>query len=424
MRCEYKRAEAGRIPEDWQHTTVGRLVDDDILEAPLDGNHGELHPTTSDFVSSGIPFVMANNVVRGTVDLVKCAFITKTRADSLRKGFAIEGDVLLTHKATIGNTAVLGPLASEYIMLTPQVTYYRVRDRKRLSNSYLRHCFDGAAFQGALHAMSGGGTRAYIGIVSQRQLPLVLPSTLREQEAIADVLNDANALIESLEKLLAKKRHIKQGTMQDLLTSRGRLPGFEDEWVVRELGQVADIRSGGTPNTKQPTFWDGEIPWCTPTDITALGSRKYLHETERRITQEGLRTSAGEMIPAQSIVMTSRATIGACAINAVPVSTNQGFKNFVPFEGVDSEFLYYLLSIQKAAFVSLCGGSTFLEIGKAQLAVFAIRLPSTKMEQTAIATILSDMDAEIAALEAKLAKTRQVKEGMMQELLTGRIRLV
>jgi type I restriction enzyme S subunit len=88
------------------------------------------------------------------------------------------------------------------------------------------------------------------------------------------------------------------------------------------------------------------------------------------------------------------------------------------------EFLYYLLLTQKQGFISLCGGSTFLEIGKTQLVAYEVRLPETRSEQTAIAAILSDMDAEIAALEAKLAKTRQLKQGMMQELLTGRIRLV
>ena len=130
------------------------------------------------------------------------------------------------------------------------------------------------------------------------------------------------------------------------------------------------------------------------------------------------------MIPANSIVMTSRATIGECAINKAPVSTNQGFKNFTPFEHVNVEFLYYLLLTKKQAFISLCGGSTFLEIGKTQLTKFEVRLPATKDEQTVIAQILSDMDAEIAALEEKLAKAKDIKQGMMQELLTGRIRLV
>jgi type I restriction enzyme S subunit len=264
---------------------------------------------------------------------------------------------------------------------------------------------------------------AHLGSGRLASLKMPLPAP-QEQAAIADALSDADALIESLEQLLAKKRHTKQGAMQELLTGKKRLPGFSGKWEVKQLEELADIRSGGTPSTTQPRFWDGDIPWCTPTDITALDGFKYLSDTNRRISDQGLKASSAEMIPANSIVMTSRATIGECAINRVPVSTNQGFKNFVPFENVDAEFLYYLLHMQKQGFISLCGGSTFLEIGKTQLVKYEVRLPSTKPEQTAIAAVLSDMDTEIATLETKLTKARQLKTGMMQELLTGRIRLI
>ena len=212
--------------------------------------------------------------------------------------------------------------------------------------------------------------------------------------------------------------------MQQLLTGQTRLPGFHGEWEVKRLDALADIRSGGTPSTVELRFWDGDIPWCTPTDITALNGHKYLGETARMITQLGLKASSAEMIPAHSVVMTSRATIGECAINAGPVSTNQGFKNFVPFATTDVDFLYYLLGTQKQGFISLCGGSTFLEIGKTQLVAYQVRLPATKAEQTAIASVLTEMDAELAALTQRREKTRALKQAMMQELLTGRTRLV
>ena len=255
--------------------------------------------------------------------------------------------------------------------------------------------------------------------------PLIFPLPgINEQRAIATALSEVDALIAKLDQLIAKKRDLKQAAMQQLFTGKKRLPGFGGEWAVRRLDELADIRSGGTPSTSVPQFWNGNIPWCTPTDITALDGHKYLSNASRMITPHGLKSSSAEMIPAHSIVMTSRATIGECAINTVPVSTNQGFKNFVPFEATDVGFLYYLLTTQKSGFIGLCSGSTFLEIGKAQLATYQIRLPATKVEQTAIATILSDMDAEIAALEARRDKTRALKQGMMQELLTGRIRLL
>ncbi len=190
-----------------------------------------------------------------------------------------------------------------------------------------------------------------------------------------------------------------------------------EDWDVKKLGEIADIRSGGTPSTNQQQFWDGDVFWCTPTDITALNGHKYLRDTSRKITQIGLKNSSAEMIPANSIVMTPRATIGECAINTVPVSTNQGFKNLVPFDYVDAEFLYYLLLTQKRGFIGLCAGSTFLEIGKVQLNAFEIQLPITKAEQTAIAAVHSDIDALIQSLEKLIANKRRIKKGGMQGLL-------
>jgi type I restriction enzyme S subunit len=247
---------------------------------------------------------------------------------------------------------------------------------------------------------------------------------LPEQRAIAEVLSDVDALIAALDRLIAKKRAIKQGAMQQLLTGKTRLPGFSGTWDVKRLDTVAEICNGGTPSTNQPEYWDGETMWCTPTDVTALEGFKYLSKTTRTITPLGLGASSAELIPAHSIVMTSRATIGECAINTVPVATNQGFKSFVPFDDIDVEFLYYLLRTKKHDFLSMCSGSTFPEISKSEVAAFEIEIPANKKEQSAIAIVLSDMDAEIAALEARRDKTRAIKRGMMQELLTGRIRLV
>lgn len=256
------------------------------------------------------------------------------------------------------------------------------------------------------------------------KFPFLCPDDPKEQEAIAEALSDADALIEGLERLIAKKRHIKQGAMQDLLTAKRRLPGFSGEWVERTLPELAEIRSGGTPSTTNLEMWDGDIAWCTPTDITALKGSRFLSETSRCITELGLRKSAAELLPVGTIVMTSRATIGECAIATVPMSTNQGFKNFISRTETDRDFLFYLLSAQKTGFIELCSGSTFLEIGMSQLRKYFVRTPTDIAEQSAIAAVLNDMDAEIQALETRLEKARQVKEGMMQNLLTGRNRLV
>lgn len=269
-----------------------------------------------------------------------------------------------------------------------------------------------------------GSALQEVPIATLRSFKIALPPTIEEQDAIAKALLDADALIDSLEQLLTKKRQIKQGAMQELLTGKRRLPGFSGTWADCSLLELADIRSGGTPSTRQPEFWDGDIPWCTPTDITSLAGAKYIAATERSISEKGQKASAAETLPVGTVVMTSRATIGECAIASVPITTNQGFKNFVPHSKTCGEFLYYLLGTQKSAFLALCSGSTFLEIGKRQLADFVVRCPLELEEQKAIAEVLSDIDAEITALESRLTKARALKQAMAQALLTGRIRLV
>jgi type I restriction enzyme S subunit len=251
---------------------------------------------------------------------------------------------------------------------------------------------------------------------------VAIPPSAAEQRAIAAAIGDADALIAGLDKIIAKKRDLKKAAMQQLLTGQTRLPGFSGEWEVKRLGDVAEIVSGGTPRTSVASYWDGSIKWCTPTDITGTDGR-YLSETARTISQAGLDSCSAQLLPAGALLLCSRATIGELRIAACDVCTNQGFKSLIAKEGVSNEYLYYLLLKMKPQLVERAIGSTFLEISKKDTASFDISLPLFD-EQTAIATVLSDTDAEIAALEARRNKTRALKQGMMQELLTGRTRLI
>ncbi len=169
----------------WKEYSVQELIELGMLEEPMDGNHGSIHPKSSDYVKSGVPFIMANNLSNGIVDYTNCAYISRQQANTLRKGFAHPGDVLLTHKATIGRTAIVDD-RYDTIILTPQVTYYRVKNG--ISNRYLKYYFDTSTFQQTLANWAGSGsTRAYLGITAQRKLPIVLPP-LEQQVRIADIL--------------------------------------------------------------------------------------------------------------------------------------------------------------------------------------------------------------------------------------------
>ena len=186
MRCE------------WTTYTVQQLIDMGMIEPPMDGNHGAIHPKASDYVSNGIPFIMANDLVNGRINYHSCAFITETQAATLRKGFAKPGDVLLTHKATIGRTAIV---SNEYdtIILTPQVTYYRVI--KGLNRHYLKYYFDSSTFQQLFSNWAGAGsTRAYLGITAQRKLPIIVPP-IEIQDAIAGICGSLDDKIELNNKI-------------------------------------------------------------------------------------------------------------------------------------------------------------------------------------------------------------------------------
>lgn len=174
---------------------MGWLVDNDVIEAPKDGNHGEKHPTSDEYVEEGIPFLMASDIRNGRVDLENCKYITKERAEQLDKSFAQEGDVLLTHKATIGEVAILEGLQEEYAMLTPQVTYYRILDNKRLSQKYLYAVFHSESFQNEMQTKAAQSTRPYIGISAQQNLTISLPCSTEEQQRIGEYFASLDTLI-------------------------------------------------------------------------------------------------------------------------------------------------------------------------------------------------------------------------------------
>lgn len=368
--------------------------------------------------NSGVeqPYVGNRAVQWNRIDVENLATVPLTPTD-LQKYRLRSGDLLVCEGGEVGRSAI-------WRDELPECYYQKALHRLRSINGfdpYLMMCF----FQ--LWSDSGCldnfVTKTSIAHLPKEKLVIVpLPVPPKpEQRAIAATLSDVDSLIAALNALIAKKRAIKQAAMQQLLTGKTRLPGFAGEWALKPLGEVAEIVSGGTPKTGVPEYWGGGIPWCTPTDITGTKG-KYLFGTERTISRAGLHASSARLLPKGTLLLCSRATIGELRIATGPVCTNQGFKSLMPLPGYDGEFLYYLMSTKKPEMLEKAIGSTFLEISKRDIASLDLSMPSLP-EQQAIARVLSDMDAEIEALEARVAKTRDIKQGMMQQLLTGRIRL-
>jgi len=252
-------------------------------------------------------------------------------------------------------------------------------------------------------------------------LPIIVPPTIEEQQAIASALSDVDVLITALEQLITKKRNIKQGAMQQLLTGEKRLPGFGGEWEVKELKTV--VKDFIVPMRDKPKSFKGDIPWCRIEDFDG----KYLMGTKSgQYVNDGIVKEMNLKIhPIGTLLVSCSANLGRCAIVKRPLITNQTFIGLVVNElKLSNEFIYYYMTFNAEELNNLSSGTTISYLSREQFEIFKIHIPPTESEQQAIAQILSDMDAEIKSLEQKRNKYKSIKQGMMQELLTGKTRLV
>ena len=213
---EFTETDLGKIPKKWGCVKIQKLIDEKIIEKNQDGNHGESHPKLHDFVPSGIPFVMAKDIENNYLNLENCYFLPKVIADSLRVGFSKSGDVLLTHKATLGRVDIV-PEVSGYVMLTPQITYYRILNQEKISNLYLKYYLLSHYFQNQLFGASSQSTREYVSITTQRDFFVLLPPQAVVEEftnIVKPIFND----IQSNNKLRIHLQQVRDYFLPKIMT--------------------------------------------------------------------------------------------------------------------------------------------------------------------------------------------------------------
>ena len=191
-----------------------------------------------------------------------------------------------------------------------------------------------------------------------------------------------------------------------------RFKQFQDNWSSKRLSDIAEVVGGGTPDTTDSTLWNGGIQWFTPTEI---GHSKYVSMSARTISQLGLQKSSAKILPAGSILLSSRATVGECSITQKDCTTNQGFQNLTPKKGINNEFLYYLAQTQKRHFIKYASGSTFLEISNSEIKKTKCAVPGIE-EQTEIATFLSTIDKKIEVQNKIISKYETLIKGLCDKI--------
>lgn len=423
VKLGYKQTEVGVIPADWEPTTIGNIavkVGSGITPSGGNANYKEF----------GRPFVRSQNVGWGALLLDDLVFITDEVHGTFSSTEIQAEDVLLNITgASIGRSA-LANSALEGGNVNQHVCIIRT-DRAHISPKFINAILLSKLGQLQIDSFQAGGNRQGLNFGQIRTIQIPLPPTKAEQEAIAGALSDADALIESLEQLVAKKRHIKHGTMQELLTGEKRLPGFTGRWEVKTMNEICWFQEG--PGVRNTQFTASGVKLLNGTNIF----RGVLHlDTTNRFISESeayggyahFLADEGDIVIASSGITVERLHEKVAFVRAsdLPFCMNTSTIRFKPITGkLASQFLFQFLASDgfKRRIGGQATGSAQLNFGPSHVAKVEVSLPPL-LEQTAIAMILSDMDAEIAGWEAKLVKARLVKAGMMQELLTGRIRLV
>lgn len=411
-----------KFPADWTISTVGAQFHV-ILGKMLDAEKN---------IGTPKPYLGNRSVQWGRVDLSDLDQIKLTEGD-IRKYRLQTGDLLVCEGGDIGRAAIWQDQLDECYF---QKALHRLRPRGGYSSVLMRYLLEYYARTGFLANFATQTSIAHLPKDKFVTVPLPLPS-LPEQQAIAAALSDADGMVAGLERVIAKKRMIKQGAMQDLLTARRRIAGWgepraEDNdlpngWIKVELGALAEFRTGpfGSTFHKSDYKWGG-IPLINPSHIV---EGEIVPDEAVAVSPDLARQLSVFVLQENDIVIGRRGDMGRCAVvkkQHAGFLCGTGSMIVRPTEKASSQLLQaYLTSqavINKIEESSV--GTTMINLNQATLSSLQLILPKDPLERQAIAAVLSDMDAEIQTLESRLAKARAVKEGMMQNLLTGRVRLV
>ncbi|MCV2894745.1 restriction endonuclease subunit S [Lentibacter sp. XHP0401] len=401
------------IAADWREIDLGELAT--FRTGPFGSTFHK-----SDYVVGGTPLINPSHIIDGDIVPDETVTVRPELAKRLSVFALREGEIVIGRRGDMGRCAVVKRHHEGFLCGTGSMI---VRPRLGTNPHLLQSLLSSPEIIAKIEENSVGTTMINLNQGTLSALKIRMAAEPKEQEAIAEALSDADALIEGLERLIAKKRLIKQGAMQDLLTAKRRLPGFSGEWTRAPLRQLCSQIQDGTHFT--PTYVEYGTPFYSVENVTArnFDNCKYVTPEAHEAMAKRCRPTRGD------ILMTRIGSIGDTYL----VDWDHEASIYVslcllrPGKSIDARYLYaysrssmFVKEVEERSLPNAIPK----KINLGDIADVNISIPIDPTEQAEIASVLNDMDAEIQALEDRLEKARQVKEGMMQNLLTGRIRLL
>lgn len=395
----------GTVFPDWSSSEIGNVADT--------CSGGTPSTSVSEYWDGPIQWLTPTEINSKYVHNSKRTITSAGIASSSAKLLPI-GALLLTTRATIGACSINNFDGD----VSTNQGFQSLICKSSLFNEYAYYAITRDKFQKELIKHSSGSTFLEISSKNLKKLPIPIPC-LEEQQKIASFFSTLDQKIELNERKVEALEKLKKGLMQNIFNRKIRFKKDDGtdfpDWKVSELGNIAEIRGGGTPSTSNSDYWDGNIQWLTPTEIDS----KYVHESNRKITESGLANSSAKLLPMGTILLTTRATLGACSINNFNgfVCTNQGFQSLVCKPIVLNEYVYYAITFDEfqKKITKHASGSTFLEISAKNLKKLTIPTPSLE-EQRKIADLLSTLDLQIDIKKKTVSAMRDLKRGFMQQM--------
>ena len=420
IETRFKKTDIGEIPEDWEVDSLGNIINV-LTDYTANGSFASLaeNVTYLDCIDYARLVRLTDLRVNFKNDGV---YVSKASYNYLKKSKLYGGEILLANVGAYAGYSFVYPPKLPFIgTLGPNMFLIKL-DNNKIQNSYGIYIFIYGAVFKQLLSKASSSAQPKLNKDNVRECLFSYPKDKDEQQRIATALTDIDTLLSSLNKKIAKKKLIKQGAMQQLLTGKKRLAGFTEPWVEKELGYVCDIKDG----THQTPKYDlSGIPFYSVETVTNNDFKhvKYISIKEHLKLIQRYRIKKGD------VLMTRIGSIGLCKyIDWGVFASFYVSLALLKFENdsLARYFTHYSTTkdFQKEINNHSLQFATPKKINLGNIKLVKIKFPYSKAEQAAIANILSDMDKEIEELEAKRAKYEQVKQGMMQQLLTGKIRLV
>lgn len=409
-------------PAEWTTVTVGELLKRKWLLDHMDGNHGSDYPKNEEFVEAGVPYIAANAIQLGQVNLRLARYLSPTRAAKLRKGFARDGDVLFAHNATVGPVALL-KTTERQIILGTSLTYFRC-DPRHLDPGYLKSFLESQHFVCQYQRMMGQSTRNQVPISAQRKFACIVPP-IAEQRLIARLLSTWDDGIRQLSESVAAKVRFKRGLMQQLLTGKRQFPKFKATTFVER--HVSDVLK----ETPRPVKWnDAELYRLASIRRNSGG----LFWREALLGKHIKVKKLHSLCKGDFLISHIQAAYGAMGL--VPKEFEGGtvsdmYTILTPRveDTIDMRYIDYLSQMRRMRHQAYLACNGFfaerlrLNFDPAEFLKQKILLPATLAEQTRIADLLDTLVSEIETLKRELDALQTQKKGLMQTLLTGQVRV-